>query len=168
MWCSQAPWRRSSTWTRCSTRTRARWAPAGTPGVLRPPSNPPGTLRGVFFPAITAPSPEARPSRCWPPRRDPPAPGRGNEPQTLRSSRSRSLGDRRDPGWGAGSRKTRERQRESSCGTSAVPPGGAQAQGTESRRPLHPKPTPLLETTSRPPGRVCAYRTGSPAAKEKE
>lgn len=73
-----------------------------------------------------------------------PAPGRGNGHQTLCSSRSRSLGDRRAPGWGAGSRKTRECQRESSCGTAAVLPRGAQARETRSCLTPPPPQAPYL------------------------
>lgn len=82
--------------------------------------------------------PEAPPSRCLAARGDP-RPGRGNQPQTPRRTRARArfLGDRRAPGWGAGSRKTRERRRESST---AAPPSGAQARGPGHVRPSSRSP----------------------------
>lgn len=111
-------------------------------GPRRDPEPPTPTLLeawvGVSYPSIPDPLPEAPPLGDAGRPTETPAPGRGNGHQALRSTRSRSLGDRRAPGWGAGSRKTLECQRESSCGTAAVPPRGAQA--LETRRCLTPPP----------------------------
>lgn len=101
-------------------------------------SNPPGARAGGLLSRDRGSEPEAPPSRCLAARGDP-RPGRGNQPQTPRRTRARArfLGDRRAPGWGAGSRKTRERRRESST---AAPPSGAQARGPGHVRPSSRSP----------------------------